>query len=383
MNFSRNKKPLACHFLIDHRIGGPHKYVEVCANYMNKEFDSLVFTCGKSKTNAISLFNLRIINRYLYPIEVALNTIYIILIVGFLRIARASIIINTHGVHNLAPIIAAFILRTPSVLLIHESMHELRFFARIALFFLRFSHGKVLSVSKNALDSYEVKCGKVVFSPVDVSYWQTGNRLRLSSFNEFNSANSKLRLLFLGNLNPIKGLDRLIDALANLTNPVSIYVVGASLKSHSEYFNTLIQKSKAAKDSNPLLEIEFLRWQDSPQIRSLLYSTDLFVMPSSSEGCPIALIEAMATGCIPFVTDVGDVRQILSPILPEAVCSGFDSASLKKGLEQLLSKLASSSPEDIAQLRIDLVSAARERFDVAVVSEKIIATYRELELKHR
>lgn len=382
MNFSRNKKPLVCHFLIDHRIGGPHKYVEVCANYMNKEFDSLVFTCGKSKTNAISLFNLRIINRYLYPIEVALNTIYIILIVGFLRIARGSIIINTHGVHNLAPIIAAFILRTPSVLLIHESMHELSFFARIALFFLRFSHGKVLSVSKNALDSYEVKCGKVVFSPVDVSYWQAGNRLRLSSFNELNSANSKLRLLFLGNLNPIKGLDRLIDALANFTNPVSIYVVGASLKSHSEYFNTLIQKSKAAKDSNPLLEIEFLRWQDSPQIRSFLYSTDLFVMPSSSEGCPIALIEAMATGCIPFVTDVGDVRQILSPILPEAVCSGFDSASLKKGLEQLLSKLASSSPEDIAQLRINLMSAARERFDVAIVAEKIIATYKKLEVKH-
>lgn len=383
MNFSRNKKSLVCHFLIDHRIGGPHKYVEVCANYMNKEFDSLLFTCGKSKTNAISLFNLRIINRYLYPIEVVLNTIYTILIVSFLRIARTSIIINIHGVHNLAPIIAASVLRIPSVLLIHESMSELHFFARIALFFIRFNHGRVLSVSKNALDSYEVKCGKVVFSPVDVSYWQEGDRLRLSSFGELNSANNKLRLLFLGNLNPIKGLDRLIDALVNFTNPVSVYVVGASLKSHSDYFNTLIQKSKAAKDSNPLLEIEFLSWQDSPQIRSLLYSADLFVMPSSSEGCPIALIEAMATGCIPFVTDVGDVRQILSPILPEAVCSGFDSASLKKGLEQLLSKLASSSPEEVSQLRSKLMSTTREHFDVAIVSERIIATYKELEMENR
>ena len=102
------KNTLVCHFLIDHRIGGPHKYVEVCSKYMDKEFESLLFTCGKSKIKSVALLNLRTVNRYFYPFEVLINAIYISLIVCYFRSVRRTIIFNIHGVHNLAPILAGY-----------------------------------------------------------------------------------------------------------------------------------------------------------------------------------------------------------------------------------------------------------------------------------
>jgi len=376
---SESKIPLVCHFLIDYRIGGPHKYVEVCGRYMNKEYESLLFTCGKSKIESISLLNLRTIHRYLYPIEVLINMLYIMLIVGYYLNFRRSVIFNIHGVHNLAPILAGSILRIPSVLLIHESMCELKNFARVAMFFLRLNYGKVISVSKNALNKYDIKNGEVVFSPVNTGYWEVGSRAGRNSFSELRQTDQKMRLLFVGNLNPTKGLDRLFDALGHIPRPISLYVIGAAMSSHSAYFNDLIKKSKAAENKNTLLEIKFLGWQEMASIRKFLYSAELLVMPSLSEGCPIALIEAMATGCIPFVTDVGDLKQILSPILSETVCKGFDSEALYQGLEQLLCKLESLSREEESKLRLKLVNVVRENFDVSIVVGKIINAYKAVE----
>lgn len=372
---SSSKKPLVCHFLIDHRIGGPHKYVEVCANYMGKEYESLLFTCGKSKIKSIALLNLRTVNRYLYPFEVMINTMYIALISCYFWSTRRTIIFNIHGVHNLAPILAGFFLRIPSVLLIHESMSELRRVARVALFLLRLNYGKVLSVSQNGLNIYGVEDGKVVFSPVDIRYWEEKTCLRSNSFSKLGQEKQILKLLFVGNLNPIKGLDRLIDALAVLSRPVSLNVIGASMASHSEYFEDLKNRSAIAEEKNPLLKINFLGWQETASIRNFLYEADMLVMPSLSEGCPIALIEAMATGCIPFVTDVGDVKQILSQILPDAVSDGFDAESLNRSLERLLKRLESLSEEEESQLRLRLKNVAKGTFDVSIVAEKIMGAY--------
>jgi glycosyltransferase involved in cell wall biosynthesis len=44
-----------------------------------------------------------------------------------------------------------------------------------------------------------------------------------------------------------------------------------------------------------------------------MFNSDLFVLPSRSEACPLALLEAMAAGCVCIAADVGDVREILEP----------------------------------------------------------------------
>lgn len=370
------QKPLVFHFLIDHRIGGPHKYVEVCSKYMENDYESIIFTCGKSKIQSVTLLNLRALNRFLYPIEVLINAVYIFLIACYFRFKHRIIIFNIHGIHNLAPILAGLLLRIPSVLLIHESMRELRSFARISLFLLRHNSGVVLSVSQRGLNEYGAKEGKVVFSPVDVNYWKKSSYLRANSFYALQQEKQPLRLLCVGNINPIKGLDSLIDSLANSVGSIHLNIIGASMQSHFEYFIDLKKRSQVAENKNPLLKINFLGWREAAEIRSLMYEAHIFVMPSLSEGCPIALIEAMATGCIPFVTDVGDVRQILSKTMPEAICDGYDSESLNLGLGRLLEALYKLSPHEELLLRERYGEIARAQFDVAVVVTKIMDAYK-------
>ena len=371
--------PLVCHFLIDYRVGGPHKYVEVCAEYMAEEYESLVFTCGKSKIESVALFNLRRISRYLYPFEVALNTIYIVFLGCYYKRVGRTVIFNIHGVHNIAPVLAACILRVSSVLLIHESMRELRILAKVALFFLRINSGIVISVSNNGLNMFGVKDGVVVDSPVDVGYWKEKADIRMSNLEVGRLKEVKKKLLFVGNLNPIKGLGSLLDGLADLKRPVTLNIIGASMGSHSSYYDELQEKTRIALAKNENLEINYLGWQQTGTIRDYLREADLLVMPSVSEGCPIALIEALATGCIPFVTDVGDVAEILSNVLPEAICSGFDSNSLHVGIEHLLNKIDKLSQEEVSLLRKQLIEVAEQRFDVSIVASKIMNLYKVVE----
>jgi glycosyltransferase involved in cell wall biosynthesis len=57
--------------------------------------------------------------------------------------------------------------------------------------------------------------------------------------------------------------------------------------------------------------IRFAGWQSSEEVRNLMLCSDVFVLSSRSEACPLALLEAMAAGCACVATDVGDVREIL------------------------------------------------------------------------
>lgn len=49
-------------------------------------------------------------------------------------------------------------------------------------------------------------------------------------------------------------------------------------------------------------------------VRALLDQADLFLLPSHSEGFGLALVEAMARGCIPLATRCGGPAEILAPL---------------------------------------------------------------------
>lgn len=79
-----------------------------------------------------------------------------------------------------------------------------------------------------------------------------------------------------------------------------------------------------------------------------LSAIDVFVMPSRNEGLPLALTEAMASGCCPIATDVGGIPEVInSPDLGWLVPAGDVDA-----FADAMTEAASRTLEQLAEMGV-------------------------------
>lgn len=113
-------------------------------------------------------------------------------------------------------------------------------------------------------------------------------------------------------------------------------------------------------------------WLDPEQKDALLQSAEAFVMPSRSEGLPMALLEAMAYRMASVATEVGGI--------PELVEDGVDGLLVPADDPNALAAAIVSLAED-APLRERLATAARaraERLDDVEVAGRLERIYASL-----
>lgn len=137
-------------------------------------------------------------------------------------------------------------------------------------------------------------------------------------------------MLCAGRLEPVKGFDILIAAFAEIADALpDARLVIAGEGSEREALE------RQADDAGVSGRIDFAGFLDREALRAAYREADLFVMPSRSEGFPIALLEAMATG-LPFVAaDVGGVGEIATP--QSGICvPPEDAAGLGDALAHVL-----------------------------------------------
>ena len=106
---------------------------------------------------------------------------------------------------------------------------------------------------------------------------------------------------FVGGLNLNKGISIIIDAFKNINEPNigRLHVVGeGSLK------EDLIEKSKN-------LNIEFHGQLSRLDVFEIYAKSNYIILPSKSEGFPKVIGEAMNFGCIPIVSNIGSVSQVI------------------------------------------------------------------------
>jgi len=107
-----------------------------------------------------------------------------------------------------------------------------------------------------------------------------------------------------GNINPAKGYQFLIQAFSRLEKDTHLVIVGRQLESQQMYYEKLQQR---IRELNLEPRVTFAGWRnDIPELLGLF---DVFVLASVTEACPIVVLEAMAMKCPVVATDVGGVKE--------------------------------------------------------------------------
>ncbi len=118
-------------------------------------------------------------------------------------------------------------------------------------------------------------------------------------FENNKKVNSPLRFAFLGRYDIRKGIKELTEALKNVVgkNPFEFHFIGP-IPDEFKINSTQIKYHGVVTEAE--------------KIKSILRETDVFVLPSHSEGMPNVIVEAMASGCAVLATDVGAVNVLVN-----------------------------------------------------------------------
>lgn len=154
-------------------------------------------------------------------------------------------------------------------------------------------------------------------------------------------------VLYLGRLTASKGLETLLDAMVSLPDTAprfTLYIAGSG---NTEELERCIDERKLVD------RVTFLGWITGSEKDAWLARSDIFVLPSFSEGFPVSIIEAMAFNSAIVSTRI--------PGVVDAIRDGQDGLLFTPGdadeLRAALLKLLAS-----AELRARLGASARARF---------------------
>jgi glycosyltransferase involved in cell wall biosynthesis len=168
---------------------------------------------------------------------------------------------------------------------------------------------------------------------------------------------SGITVTYVGRLESIKGVDDFLAALVPLKQ---------------EYPELVIQVVGWFKDGHPLVtqyqrDVIFTGLRND--IPDILGTSDMFVLPSYSEGLSNALMEAMSSRCACIATDVGGNRFLIQNGVSGFLFPAGDREALASHVRRLL--------DDPAK-RIAMGDAARKRIEDIFSWEKVSKQYKEL-----
>jgi glycosyltransferase involved in cell wall biosynthesis len=113
-------------------------------------------------------------------------------------------------------------------------------------------------------------------------------------------------ILFVGTLRPVKGLTYLIEAMKitrDKNKDIQLMLVGSG--EERVHLEVLIKKLKLKKCVN------FIGKVPNEEVPEYMFASDVFVLPSLSEGFPNVVLEAMASGLPIVATNVGGLSEII------------------------------------------------------------------------
>jgi D-inositol-3-phosphate glycosyltransferase len=153
-----------------------------------------------------------------------------------------------------------------------------------------------------------------------------------------------LVLLWVGRVEPLKGLDSLIEALALLVarrpvlrERVQALLVGGEPEDHAAAWNSEQRRLDSLRQQHGIAPlVTFAGAQPHAELPALYAAADLFVMPSHYESFGMAALEALACGTPVVASDVGGLRILIEHGRGGVRVPPADAATLANHLDTLL-----------------------------------------------
>ena len=176
-------------------------------------------------------------------------------------------------------------------------------------------------------------------------------------------------IVTVGNVRPVKGIDILIEAAAKVVqqNPEAVFLVLGRI-SDGEYFRqlqTMVQRLGVRE------KVRFV--SESAQILSTLRASNVFCLPSRSEGFSNALIEAMACELPCVATRVGGNAEAIEDGQSGYVVESEDSDAIADRILKLLRD--PSMARTMGKTGRKIVEA---KFTSEIMMRKLVALYEHL-----
>lgn len=137
----------------------------------------------------------------------------------------------------------------------------------------------------------------------------------------------RMKLLFVGRLDPVKGLRVLFEAfeMARTNHPdIMLTVIG-------DGEDRGWVESNAARIGG----IEVLGYRSQSEVAEALSRSDVLVLPSFAEGVPVALMEAMASGRPVIATRVGGVAELVEDGISGRMVAPGNAEALAEAMTDL------------------------------------------------
>jgi glycosyltransferase involved in cell wall biosynthesis len=176
------------------------------------------------------------------------------------------------------------------------------------------------------------------------------------------------RILMVGRLAPPKRPDLALRALASVRQRIpeaELHVVGdGPLRGEAERLAAELGLSE---------HMRFLGNRDD--VPELLAEAECALLASDYEGCPLAVVEAMAAGVAVAATEAGGTGELVRDGVTGALGPKGDAEGLARAIEQVL-----ADPERAAQLGEEGRRVAEAELSLEHMVERLVAVYDELAL---
>ena len=257
-----------------------------------------------------------------------------------------ELILHVHEIHNLHGLLIATLFKNQKIIVQHHGgswpLKHIKQTKRYKFFFPVFALAQAWEnlVLRNvacfyALSKEEMEYLKKVAPNSTVRFQTMGIDNEYFKNIPKSTARKKLKLplnkkilIYIGRINDVKGVGFLLEAMNKLKDEnILLKIIG---------FGPQEDKFKKYVKENGLKNVEFLGGVFGEEKMLYLSASDLFVLPSSKEGAPVTVMEALAKNLPVVVTNIGGTPLMVKNGREGIIIPPKNSEEIVRGIREIL-----------------------------------------------